>query len=1057
MEQQGLSASRARSWTAIIVAILVMGGAVACSGGGGDSSAPGGPAADPEATEVDANGPLAALVALRDSSESDFRASADDSGRVRSVSGSFPTAGGTPADAAIEFLARHASVFGLDRPGIDVEVTSIRDHDESIVVRLRQTYRGVDVDPGGLVVTIVGDDVESVSGGGLAPIALEVIPAIGAADATAVAAEDIPGAGVLGVPRLSITKDAQDAFRLVWLVDLASPGGVLAARVDARSGELLGRTDGSLDDLVDKDLEVFDDRGTRSNEIADDLSCVGNGPTAGDEERYHLSVAATPNAHTVWTNTIGVIKWFDASFGWLGFDDDDSPQVEVHADVVMDPAENSIVAAARYINHCEDIVIGVGFHADKRVLAHEYTHGVQDHVGSLDYEGESGAVAEGLANVLGHSFAGTVEDLDSAMDFTDYDDGCSPGVAIEDCPDHGGVHTNDAIVEHFFRAIALGDGGGAIRPAGQAKMARLAFGSMFAIPSDVTISELTYVVENTTLYWAALGRHGFTFDDVCTVTKSVALIMGGPGYCTYFSDHQDDDGDGIPNARDDCDNTNGVDPDGDGIPSVCDDDDDNDGLLDEDDKCPHHWDPTNADNDGDGKGDPCDTNDDGDNHLDSVDNCPLAKNNDQLDSDRDGQGDACDDIDGDGVIDSDDNCPYDWNAGQSNIDGDNLGDACESDADGDGVDDSLDTDGTTDNCQWYPNPDQADADGDGMGDVCDPCPAGADIVTGFTANPFGTGGELPGGLPGGLGDDFIPGTIVSDQDGDGIPDGCDDEAVFLDLGLSGLRRDLPRIPGTGSVTVPGEQPPGGTFDLPDPCPSTDPDDGEVVDSIVGNVSIAGAPVGALASLVDETGRVAGQAPLADGAGSVPFEVRPATGLHLRLDDGEGPLRAGLRADYDFVPCAGEEATIGIVPGAYGGFSELIPREHHRGGSAEGPATSTSVGGPDPSNGETTTSGVDSPTSSSDTTRTTTVDCTTTTTTASDRTTSTTAPRITSTTKPCLSTTSSSTTRPPVVATTKPQFETTTTTRPQVTSSTRPPLSTTTTTRPRVTSTTRLGG
>jgi hypothetical protein len=41
---------------------------------------------------------------------------------------------------------------------------------------------------------------------------------------------------------------------------------------------------------------------------------------------------------------------------------------------------------------------------------------------------------------------------------------------------------------------------------------------------------------------------------------------------------------------------------------------------------------------------------------------------------------------------------------------------CMADADGDGVDDSLD------NCPLTPNPDQADADGDGTGDACEPGP-----------------------------------------------------------------------------------------------------------------------------------------------------------------------------------------------------------------------------------------------------------------------------------------------------------------------------------------------
>src|SRR5690606_5774184 len=120
-----------------------------------------------------------------------------------------------------------------------------------------------------------------------------------------------------------------------------------------------------------------------------------------------------------------LIKWYKQRFGWLGFDNDDTPQIEVHAGVAMG-IQNTIQASALYVNHCEDILIGVGHHDDKRVLGHEYTHGVQDHVGSLDYEGESGAISEGLANVMGRGYAGSMAELDNSMVIADYDNGCPP-------------------------------------------------------------------------------------------------------------------------------------------------------------------------------------------------------------------------------------------------------------------------------------------------------------------------------------------------------------------------------------------------------------------------------------------------------------------------------------------------------------------------------------------------------------------------------------------------------------------------------------------------------
>ncbi len=76
-----------------------------------------------------------------------------------------------------------------------------------------------------------------------------------------------------------------------------------------------------------------------------------------------------------------------------------------------------------------------------------------------------------------------------------------------------------------------------------------------------------------------------------------------------------------------------TDSDGDGVPDACD-------------NCPSEFNPDQADTDGDGIGDACD-------------NCWDISNPDQQDCDGDGIGDVCDDdVDGDGVPNGDDVCPY---------------------------------------------------------------------------------------------------------------------------------------------------------------------------------------------------------------------------------------------------------------------------------------------------------------------------------------------------------------------------------------------------------------
>jgi hypothetical protein len=109
---------------------------------------------------------------------------------------------------------------------------------------------------------------------------------------------------------------------------------------------------------------------------------------------------------------------------------------------------------------------------------------------------------------------------------------------------------------------------------------------------------------------------------------------------------------------------------------------DGDGVPDAADNCPDEPNPDQADADGDGVGDACEPppDRDGDGVPDRLDNCPGTWNPDQADSDGDRVGDACEpppDADGDGVPDDEDNCPGTWNADQTDSDGDGVGDACE--------------------------------------------------------------------------------------------------------------------------------------------------------------------------------------------------------------------------------------------------------------------------------------------------------------------------------------------------------------------------------------------
>lgn len=293
----------------------------------------------------------------------------------------------------------------------------------------------------------------------------------------------------------------------------------------------------------------------------------------------------------------------------------------------------------------------------------------------------------------------------------------------------------------------------------------------------------------------------------------------------------DDDGDGVPDASDNCDfaaNPEQQDSNGNGIGDACENgDSDGDGVPGEDgngggDNCPLRDNPDQTDTDGDGQGDACDKDDDGDGVDDSgegnsADNCPLAINPDQVDTDGDGLGDACDDApqdadaDDDGVGDGNDNCPAVDNPDQLDTDGDGVGDACDSapsnpDGDGDGVADG------NDNCPAVANPDQDDIDGDGVGDACD------------------AASNDPDGDDDGVGDgsDNCPAVDNPDQqdsDGDGVGDACDEAPLEADGDDDGVDDGIDNCP---SIANPDQKDSDGdgTGDVCDDSPGSGDQDGD---------------------------------------------------------------------------------------------------------------------------------------------------------------------------------------------------------------------------------------
>ena len=319
------------------------------------------------------------------------------------------------------------------------------------------------------------------------------------------------------------------------------------------------------------------------------------------------------------------------------------------------------------------------------------------------------------------------------------------------------------------------------------------------------------------------------------------------------------DGDGIPNANDDCPEIAGTsNQDVNGCP-----DDDGDGYSNSGDTFPNdanEW----LDSDGDGVGNNADafpndasetTDSDGDGVGDNSDAFPMNAF-EQLDSDGDGFGDNSDDFpndatenkdtDGDGVGDNADVFPM--NAfEQFDSDGDGVGDNSDAfpsnafeqyDSDGDGVGDNTDVfpndatesadsdgDGIGDNADAFPNNgnETLDSDGDGIGDNSDQCP---DSEENASVNDDGCSIEVDSDGDGIMDyEDLCPdvNATLLDNNGDGCLDDTDSDGIIDSEDVCPLTESDANVSAVGCSDVQLmllDSDADGVSDFDDACPET---------------------------------------------------------------------------------------------------------------------------------------------------------------------------------------------------------------------------------------------
>ncbi|UUZ58962.1 M4 family metallopeptidase [Nocardioides sp. B-3] len=195
---------------------------------------------------------------------------------------------------------------------------------------------------------------------------------------------------------------------------------------------------------------------------------------------------------------------------------------------------------------------GAGFADADDVVGHEMTHGVIDQYSELFYWGQSGAINESMADIMGeivdhragHVAAddarllgedlpiGAIRDMKDPVAFGDPDRMTSANYTANlSYNDNGGVHSNSGVGNKTAYLISRGTRGGTFNgqtitgidasDTGLTKTGKLYFDAITRLTSGSDYADLAAVLEQSCADFVVAGTAGFTAGDCANVAKAV--------------------------------------------------------------------------------------------------------------------------------------------------------------------------------------------------------------------------------------------------------------------------------------------------------------------------------------------------------------------------------------------------------------------------------------------------------------------------------------------------------------------------------------------------------
>lgn len=346
---------------------------------------------------------------------------------VRAESGVLATddASAEPATRARAFLAKYGAVIGMtnaDRASLQVEIGAPIEDAAGKAVRVRQTYRGLPVFGGELVVNMNEDGITSVNGTWVAGLALPTTPAVEADKAhelaIAFAAKrakqkdtlSVTGSS-LGIFQKGAIEGTQTSNHLGWNVTVTAGHERFMVWVDALSGEPLASY--ALSHATRRRTAY---QATMSADVSPDPT-YQPGPTAICWDQSNGMPSPT-NAATCVGFSADLYRWsgqvHDLFFAGYGRDSYDGMGIRMKTVALLNDACPNAYWDGTSTNYCP------AFELDD-VVAHEWAHAYTQYTHGLIYAYQSGALNESYSDIYGE-----VLDLNNNEDGLGGDNNASP-------------------------------------------------------------------------------------------------------------------------------------------------------------------------------------------------------------------------------------------------------------------------------------------------------------------------------------------------------------------------------------------------------------------------------------------------------------------------------------------------------------------------------------------------------------------------------------------------------------------------------------------------------